>query len=187
MKSHASILAVLLLATAHSTSHAGQRWCGDTLYPCCPQSSMGWMLFVDENTGTPDFWWTDSVDVREIYVCVHGTQFLMVTTQKGRRHHTALVFPRPSRPMLAARLHLDPDGATLAAELAHYEERHAALRSALAEMSGGTLVEGTRLSFPGRPGDGSPVLVPGRKLELHWRGRTLKLRGYLDVYFAPTT
>jgi hypothetical protein len=145
---------------------------------------MGWMLFVDANQGTPDFWWTDSVTVREIYRCEHGVQFLFVTNQKGRPSHAALVFPKPSRAMLADRLGLQPRSQKLEQEYVHFVMRYAALTKALEDLSGGTLVEGARLSFQEK-GGAAPIIIPKTLLALRWRGQELLLRGYLDVYFAP--
>lgn len=188
MKPRARILAVVLLVAIQShASSASQRWCGDSTYPACPQQSMGWTLFVDANLGTPDFWWTDSVTVREIYRCEHGIQFLFVTQQKGQRCHTALVFPKPSRRMLAERLDLAPGSERLAAEYAHYAARYDALTKALEDMSGGMMVDGVRASFREWVVGDTPVIVPKERLALRWRGGELLLRGYLDVYFAPST
>lgn len=186
MKPRARILAVVLLVASQShPSSATQRWCGDSTYPSCPQQSMGWTLFVDANLGTPDFWWTDSVTVREIYRCEHGVQFLFLTKQKGRLSHTALVFPKPSPRMLAERLDLEPGSRKLASEYEHFAGRYEALTKALEELSGGTLVVGARLSFQDKTTEGAPIIVPKHLLALRWRGQELKLRGYLDVYFAP--
>lgn len=86
MRPHASILGVVLLSMAMQRSaSANQRWCGDTLEPCCPDPSMGWSF-----------------------------------SQHGQ------------------------DSAAAA-----------------------------------------PIIVPKHLLALRWRGEELKLRGYLDVYFAP--
>lgn len=185
MKARTVLLAIVLIVTTVPASLASQRWCGDRLYPCDPSPAMGWMLFADTNEGAPDFWWTDAVTVREIYVCAHGVQFLFVTNQYGRPHHTALVFPKPSRQMLAGRLDLETTDPKLTSELLHYEGRYQALTAALQELSAGTLVPGVRASFETAAGNERPVLVPNRLLALRWRGQELKLRGYLDVYFAP--
>lgn len=175
------IASALLLATV--PSFAGDRWCGDKTYPCAV-SSYGWTLFVDSNVGTPDFWWGPPVPVREIFVCEHGVQFLFVTRQHERLHHTALVFPTPTRALLAHRLNIQ-DEVLLESEFEHFRHRFQALTDSLESMSGSTLQAGTRLSFGESRGPAFPLLVVGRKLELHWRDAELKLRGYLDVYFAP--
>lgn len=184
MNSHGLIVAALIPLAIASPSHAGDRWCGDAVC-ICPQTSFGWTLFVDSNRGTPDFWWTDSVTVREIFICTHGVQFLFVTRQKGTPQHTALVFPRPTRKMLAHRLDLEPESDLLESEFDHFRRRFDSLVGSLGEISGGALVEGARMSFDTRPEGEAPVIVPKRRLELLWRGAALKLRGYLDVYFAP--
>ena len=170
---------LLLVATS---SFAGDRWCGDETYPC-PLNSYGWTLFVDSNKGTPDFWWGPPVPVREILVCEHGVQFLFVTEQRGQTQHTALVFPTPTRPLLAYRLDIQ-DEVLLESEFEHFRGRFAALTDSLDSISGGTLGVGRRLSFDEQRGEDSATLITG-KLALAWRGRELFLRGYLDVYFAP--
>ncbi|MFN8179222.1 MAG: hypothetical protein U0167_14925 [bacterium] len=179
------ILAVVLFfSTAGHPSSASQRWCGESLVPCCPQQSMGWMLYVDANHGAPDFWWTDSVTVQEIFRCEHGVQFLFVARQQGQPHQAALVFPKPSRTLLADRLNLAPGSAQLESEYAHYAARYVALAKALEDLSGGTLVEGARLSFQDSARGTAPIIVPKSLLVLRWRGQELRLRGYLDVYFS---
>ena len=187
MKPRASNLAVLLLTVILSRpASANQRWCGDCLVPCCPPQSMGWTLFLDENIGTPDFWYTvDSVTVREIYRCEHGVQFLFVTNQGGRPTHTALVFPNPSRKMLAERLGLELGSAKLEQEYNHFAARYAALTKALEDLTGGTLVVAARVSFENPVGADAPIIIPKNLLALRWRGQQILLRGYLDVYFAP--
>jgi hypothetical protein len=184
MKTRALVAIATCLLLESATTLAADRWCGDT--PCpCPQASLGWMLFNDSNRGTPDFWWTPSVDVREIFVCEHGVQFLFLTRQRGLLLHTALVFPKPSRRMLAARLGLAPGSEKLESEYAHFRERYDSLLEELRSLSGGSLVEGTLVAFDRATGESRPVIVPNHRLELRWRGEVLKLRGYLDVYFAP--
>jgi len=182
MKSVLERVSMLLLVIS-GVARAGDRWCGDT--DClCPQASLGWMLYVDSNHGAPDFWWTDSVTVREIFVCRHGVQFLFVTRQRGAWHHTALVLLKPTRDLLAHRLRLEPGSDMLESEFDHFRKRFEALTGSLEEISGGALVEGARIQFQEGSSNPPPVIVPNTRLELHWRERTLKLRGYLDVYFS---
>lgn len=187
MRPHESQIRALLLASLFATAAPASagRWCGDAPYPDCPQRSMGWMLFVDANRGTPDFWWTaDAVVVREIFVCEHGVQLLFVTRQDGRLQHTALVFPRPTATLLAERLGLAPGSERLEAELRHFTDRYAALNAALAGLTHGLLAPGSRLTFPEQGVTAAPILIPNRKLALRWKGREVLLRGYLDVYFS---
>lgn len=186
MRPHGSpfrVLPLALLIAVAAPASAG-RWCGDAPYPDCPQRSMGWMLFVDANHGTPDFWRSDSVVVREILVCEHGVQLLFVARQDGRMQHTALVFPRPTATLLADRLGLASGSARLAAELRHFTERYTALNAALAALTGGVLEVGARLTLAERGPTAPPILIPNRRLALRWKGEEVLLRGYLDVYFS---
>lgn len=182
MKPHALAVATACLIASVGSAFASDRWCGDT--DCtCPQKTLGWMLYADSNHGAPDFWWTASVDVREIFICRHGIQFLFITQQRGQPHWTALVFPKPSPVMLAARLILEPGSDRLQKEFEHFQGRYEALLAELERISGGTLVEGTRLTFD-KLGPDTPTIIPNHRLVLCWRGEELKLRGYLDVYFT---
>ena len=156
-------ITALCLTSSLSISFAGERWCG------CKA----------------DFWWTDSVTDREIFICQHGVQFLFVTGQRGVPNYTALVFPRPSRRMLGERLRLAPCSCRLEKEYKHYAWRYTSLLAALERISGGALRPGARLSFETAAGRERLVIIPNLRLVLRWRGEELKLRGYLDVYFAP--
>ena len=75
----------------------------------------------------------------------------------------------------------------LESEFDHFRRRFEALTESLEDISGGSLVKGSRISFLDGAAGGAPVIIPKRRLELIWRDVTLKLRGYLDVYFAPVT
>jgi hypothetical protein len=154
----------------------------------CPLSSYGWTRFEDENRCTPDFWWIDSVTVREIVVCEHGVQFLFVVDQHGESRNAALVFPNPTHELLVDRLDLEPGSAMLESEFRHFRQRFDNLTGSLERISGGALRAGSRVTFPtrgrARPPEPAPIIVPKERLELLWRGAVLKLRGYLDVYFS---
>jgi len=104
--------------------------------------------------------------------------------QEGQSRPTALVFPNPSRPLLAERLELEPGGARLEKEFEHFQGRYTRLLEELSRISSGTLVMGTPRRFP--PGDEgeAPTIIASTRLVLCWRGEELKLRGYLDVYFG---
>lgn len=181
LRAQLSSALVLLLAAARAFA-AGpapvHSDCG------CPLSSCGWTLFVDENRGTPDFWWIESVTVDEIIVCEHGVQFLFPALQQGGMHRAALVFPNVSREVLADRLDLEPGGRMLESEFLRVRQRFEDLTGSLEKASGGKLREGSRMTFPEGNPPASPILSPARRLELLWRGVAMNLRGYLDVYFS---
>lgn len=141
----------------------------------CPQTSHGWLLFLDSNTRTPDFWWEDEIIVQEISTCPHGIRFLFVAEEGGNPHLVALVFADPAtNPRIGAR----PDSRWLA-------KRYAALRTALSQLTDGELEAAGRLDFQPTPLHERPRIVePWRRLALVWRGRELELRGYLDVYMT---
>ena len=146
----------------------------------CPQKSIGWLLFKDENRSVPDFWNEDSVYVEEIYECSHGVNVLFTANQDGESRCVALIFVRPSIELVRTRVIFRSCDSSRERKLAWLEERYAMLRSGLENIFGpmGTNV----LDFRGRPK--RPTIVPGAGLILRWEGRELKLRGNIDVYMS---
>lgn len=141
----------------------------------CPQTSRGWLLFVDSNTRTPDFWRKDEVVVEEIAICPHGVRFVFVAEEDGNPYLTALVF---ANPVADTRLYRRRDWTELCSD-------YSALRTAVGELAGGGLEQAGRLDFRDTPFGNRPRIVqPWRRLALIWRGREIKLRGYLDVYMT---
>jgi hypothetical protein len=182
MKSYVLLIAGICLATAQTASPTADQSCAAGF---CPQTSSAWTIFADTNPGAPDFWWKpDAFQVEEIGICAHGIQFLFTTTQDGERRPTALVFPKPSPAMLAERLQLRPGSEALQKEFAHYRWRYLSLLQGLERISGGAVVEGTERHFGRCDGGPDPSIVPNTRLVLCWGNEELKLRGYLDVYFA---
>jgi hypothetical protein len=141
----------------------------------CAQTSCGWLLFSDSNTRTPDFWREDEIIVQEIAICRHGIQFLFVAEEDGNPYLMALMF---ANPVAVTRLSRRQDFTKLCGA-------YLALRTALRQLTDGTL-EGTgRLDFRGEPWNERPRIVnPSRRLWLIWHGREIELRGYLDVYMT---
>ena len=141
----------------------------------CPQTSRDWLLFADSNTRTPDFWREDEVVVEELAICPHGVRFVFVAEEDRNPYLTALVF---ANPVADLRLYRRRDWTALCGD-------YSALRTALGQLAGGALEQTGRLDFQGAPLDERPRIVrPWCRLTLIWRGRELKLRGYLDVYMT---
>jgi hypothetical protein len=154
----------------------------------CPQRSFGWVLFEDSNRGVPDFWWQDSLQVKEITICDHGINFLFLTEQHGNQQVAGLIFVNPSAELIETRLGLSPCDPRFRSELEHFRKRYSTLLRELNRMSGGKFETGGELDFWNTESDQKPLIInPARRLILKWRGEEIELRGYLDVYHNAVT
>lgn len=146
----------------------------------CPQRSIGWLLYKDENRSVPDFWSEDSVSVEEIYECAHGVNFLFTADENGLPRYVALIFVRPSIELVLTRLIPRLGEPSPESKLAHLERRYAALRDGLEDLFGP--MDSRVLDFRDRTR--RPTIAPRNGLILKWDGGDLELRGYLDVYMS---
>jgi len=150
----------------------------------CPPADCEWSRFEGTYPGAPDFWWGDPIPIDEIRVCPHAVRFEFLAKHKDVLRRVALVFPHPDPELIESRLTLRPGTPKFDSELRHFSGRYESLTAALNSMF--ATPDGEFLSLDFRKAEASecPILEPGRKLALQWKGRELLLRGYLDVYFA---
>ena len=178
------MLTAFALVAMLLTVHTAPTLAGipDTETSCaCPLHSRTALLFEDCSRRVPDFWWEDSLAVQEIVVCSRGISFVFVGRDEGSLFLSVLVFlnpfgdawdsERPRPPILEGR---SPDA-----------DRYQALLDALSQVAGYALDAGARIDF-GAPSCGPrPCIIdPRREFFLRWRGRSVPLRGYLDVYLS---
>lgn len=150
----------------------------------CPSTAWGWMIYPDPIHEIPDFFDADRVVLQEIIHCPHGLHFLFVSEQNGVTHLTALVIVRPYDGVLSARLGAEGRWSEYARKHNVYRRSYDDVLSALIEASGGRLTRFGRVDFSKRPIAERPTIDPTRKLLLHWNGREIPVRGYLDVYYT---
>lgn len=170
-----SVLATTTLDLGTSQSHRSNTC-------CCPQKCPGWLLFEDSNYGVPDFWWEESVAVREIIVCEHGIHFLFPAEQDGRPHYVALVIVKPTRELFEARWIPEIGDRPMDVQLARNRTEYKELLTLIDSWWGERFTESGRLDFA--DACKKPVIVPWRKLVMIWGDKEIKLRGYLDVYMT---
>lgn len=160
---------------------AAQPDCRQCQCPC-PQQTVGWLLYEDDNPGAPDFWYQNSVLVEEIYQCAHGVNILFKADQNDRPHYIALIFVRPTRELYRTRSIRKLDEAGVERAFRSGERMYANLLIGLTGMFG-EMWKGA-LDFRQLPPNQRPVLSAPQGLRLFWRGEKLLLRGYIDVYMT---
>jgi hypothetical protein len=160
-------------------------WIAGVAEACtCPPADRVWARFEDSQIGTPDFWWGDPILIDEIRVCTHAVRFEFLVQQNQVMTRAALVFPNPDAELIESRLGLEPGTPKFASELEHFAKRYESLIAGLNSMFEIPAGHFLSVDFGAAEANECPILVPGRKLALQWRGHELLLRGYLDVYFA---
>jgi hypothetical protein len=111
-------------------------------------------------------------------------RFELVVKQEGILTRAALVFPKPDPELIESRLGLEPGNAKFASELEHFTKRYESLVASLHAMFEVPKRHFLSVSYENADANECPILEPGYKLALQWRGEEILLRGYLDVYFA---
>lgn len=172
-------LVATLLAVHTAPALVGTR---DAETSCtCPLHSRTALLFEDCSRRVPDFWWEDSLAVQEIVVCSRGISFVFVGHDEGSLFLSVLVFPDPLGDAWDSERHRPPIPEGRSSDADRYRD----LLAALSQAAGYALDTGARFDF-GAPSCGPrPCIIdPRREFFLRWRGRSVPLRGYLDVYLS---
>ncbi len=151
---------------------------------CCPQSTLGWLLFEDSNRRVPDFWRLDSVVVDVIEVCRHGVNFFFVSEEDGQPRYVALVIVKPNRELYETRVIHRVGDAPIEVRLERAHRGYADLVAGLERLFSAGFTPQGRVDFTNRPLEERPLISPCRGLTLRWGGTEIKLRGYLDVYMT---
>jgi hypothetical protein len=150
------------------------------------------MLYDDDSRCVPAFVRTrDYVRIDEIQVCEHGIHLKFHARHGVDTQYVAFAIVRPTPDLFrtresAYRLFYRDPGATIeqrsARAMAAYERYLADLRSLLGDAS----VDGRPVEFGTQGRLYQPLLYLKPPLKLEWRGKTIELRGYVDVFFGRT-
>ena len=154
----------------------------------CPQKTDGWLLYDDSSKKVPDFFWEDSVEIREMLICGHGVHLYFVSTSRGQVYYTSLAIVNPTLDFYFERV----EGGMPPAErgwsspeewVEKTAERYQKLRQTLKQWLGDSFAEHAPIDFKDVPGRRRPNLHPSRGLTMMWGKEEIRIRGYLDVYF----
>jgi hypothetical protein len=189
MRASSSVLAALLLLVFVPTLADVRE-----AHRCfCPQTSEGWILYDDNSRRVPDFLRSRTdVEVKEILVCEHGMHFFFNATQDGQPYYVSIVIVRPVPALFrtrdsAYRHFYRRPGQSIETRsrcaMRAYEEYVGALR----ELLGDSFTQFRRIQFVTDGNLSAPRLYVEPPLRLQWRGRTIELRGYVDVYFSAVS
>jgi hypothetical protein len=156
----------------------------------CPQTTTGWMLYDDNSRRVPDAVRNHAdVELREILVCDHGIHLFFNAVQGGQSYFVAFVIVRPVPELFRTRQsaydhYYRWPGYSIETRSRHAMTAYNGYLGDLRDFLGGSYAEFRHILFRTERHTAPPRLHIGPPLRILWRGNTVELRGYVDVYFS---
>lgn len=152
----------------------------DTSSCHCPQTTRGWMIFDDASRNVPDFIYEESVTVQRISVCSHGIHLYFIADEEGEPRYISFIFVKPTLELYKTRVMVRPGDPP---REVMYERALAKYERVVKELQLFLGFNPVDVDFRGL-GTEMPTITPAPPLHLHWKGKSLKLTGYVDVYMT---
>ena len=186
MRTVSPVLAALIVLAFNPTladvSDAGHCY--------CPQTTKGWMLFDDNSRRVPDFIRESTdVELREILVCDHGMHFFFNGMDDGRPYYVSFVVVRPVPELFRTRqsaydnFYRGP-GLSIETRSRRAMAAYNGYLDDLRRLLGSDYTEFKHVQFGTDARLAAPRFYVKPPLRVRWRGKTIELRGYVDVYFS---